>query len=73
MPNKYAIRITEANLALIRVLHPIVDVQLKEDTNRYFLFTVDGPMTTTEHDVVQEDDLYQYDGKKKDSQRTIIV
>jgi hypothetical protein len=59
---KYAIRITERNLALISVLHPIAPVDVKEDTNWFFVFTVDGPMTTTQHDVVQEDDLKIYDG-----------
>jgi hypothetical protein len=72
MPLKYAIRITLANLALIRVLHPIVEVELKEDTNRYFLFTVHLPNSTIEHDVVAEDDLYNYDGHQK-GQRIIIL
>ena len=71
MPKTYAIRITEDNLALINVLHPIVDVDLKEDQNRFFLFTVDGPMTTMEHDVVQEDDLEIYDGMH--SGRRVII
>jgi hypothetical protein len=58
MPNKYAIRITEANLGLIKLLHPIVDVQLKlTDTNRYFYFDIDGPMTTTNHDIMDGDSL----------------
>lgn len=71
MPNKYAIRITEDNLALIHVLHPIVDVDVKEDQDRYFLFTVVGPMTTGEHDVVHGDDLPIYDGNSPD--RRIII
>ena len=65
-PKKYAIRITERNLPLIRLLHPIVDVDVKEDTNRFFVFTIDGPMTTSQHDVVHGDDLEIYDGNDPD-------
>lgn len=61
MPNKYAIRITEANLALIKLLNPIVDVQLKEDTDRYFYFDVVGPMTTGEHDIMDKECLFNED------------
>lgn len=61
MPNKYAIRITEANLALIKLLHPLVDVQLTEDTDRYFYFDVVGPMTTGEHDIMDWDCLQNED------------
>lgn len=71
MYKKYAIAITEANLALIRVLHPIVDVEVKEDINRFFLFTINGPMTTSEHDVVHGDDLKIYDGD--DSEERIVI
>lgn len=63
---KYAICITERNLPLIRLLHPIVDVDVKEDTNRFFVFTIDGPMTTSQHDVVHGDDLEIYDGNDPD-------
>ncbi len=62
MSSKYAIAITEDNLDLIRVLSPIVDVDVQEDRNRFFLFTIDSPRTTTEHDVVHGDDLAIYDG-----------
>ena len=71
MPNKYAIRITEDNFSLIRVLHPIVDVEVKEDRNRFFVFTVVGPMTTGGHDVVHGDDLPIYDGNDLD--RRVIL
>lgn len=67
MSTKYAIRITEDNLALIRVLRPIVDLEVKEDRNRFFLFTVQLPNTTTQHDIVHEDDLAIYDGNDLDS------
>lgn len=71
LPAKYAIRITEYNLALIRVLRPIVEINVTEDTNRFFLFTVDSLKTTTEHDVVQGDDLKIYDGDS-DIERIIL-
>lgn len=59
-PIRYAIRITEANIALIRVLSPLHwNLDVKEDQNRYFLFTIDSPRTTTEHDVT--DDLAAYE------------
>jgi hypothetical protein len=60
---KYAIRITEQTLALVRVLSPFSEqaTMVKEDKT-YFLFTVDSSTTTTDHDVVHEDDLYNYDG-----------
>lgn len=61
MPNKYAIRITEANFALIKLLHPIVDVQLTEDTDRYFYFDVVGPMETSQHDIMDKVCLYNED------------
>lgn len=61
-PNKYAIRITEDNLALVRILCPMWNIEVKEDTNRFFLFTVDSRNSTTDHDVVQGDDLEGYDG-----------
>jgi hypothetical protein len=61
MPTKYAIRITKANFALIQLLHPIVDVQLTEDTDRYFYFDVVGPMTTGEHDIMDKVCLYNED------------
>lgn len=64
MPTKYAIRITEDNLALIRVLSPIVDVDVKEDRNRYFVFMIDSPRTTTHHDIVAGEDLEHYDGNE---------
>lgn len=71
MPKKYAIAITEDNLALIRVMSPIVDVDVKEDTNRFFVFTIDSPRTTTQHDVVHGDDLPIYDGNEPG--RRIII
>lgn len=71
MPTKYAIAITEDNLDLIRVMSPIVHIDVKEDTNRFFVFTVDSPRTTTQHDVVHGDDLPIYDGIE--SARRIIL
>jgi hypothetical protein len=71
MPTRYAIRITEDNLDLIRVLSPIVEIHVKEDINRYFLLTIDSPRTTTEHDVVEEADLAIYDGNRE-GKRIII-
>ncbi len=62
MPKKYAIRITEDNLALIQLLDPIMNVEVIEDRTRYFLFTVGAIRKTTEQDIVHEDDLAIYDG-----------
>lgn len=69
---KYAIRITPDNLALIHVLRPIVHVEVKEDRERFFLFTVDTPETTTDHDIVQKDNLMDYDGDDKAPRRIIF-
>jgi hypothetical protein len=63
MRTKYAIRITEDNLDRIRDFDPIVDIVVKEDHNRFFLFTEESDGTATEHDVVEEVDLAIYDGK----------
>lgn len=68
---KYAIAITEKNLALIEFLSPWGRPVVKE-TNTYFLFTIDSPDTTTDHDIVEEDNLYDYDGRLKES-RTILL
>jgi hypothetical protein len=70
MPINYAIQITEDNLPLIRLMHPIVDVDVKEDKNRFFLFTIDGPHTTTQHDVIHGDDLAIYYG---DTEGRIVI
>jgi hypothetical protein len=60
---KYALRITEKNLALVRVLSPFSEqATTVEEDKTYFLFTVDSSNTTTDHDVVHEDHLYDYDG-----------
>ena len=71
MPTKYAVRIVDDTLDLIEVLwggrRPVV-----KEYNTYFLFTIDSPSTTTDHDVVHEDDLYNYDGNQKD-QRHILL
>lgn len=69
---KYAIRITEEHLPLIDLIHPLVEVRVnRKDTDRYFLFTIVSPMTTGDHDVVQGDDLENYDGIYR-GHRTII-
>lgn len=67
MPKKYALRITEKNHALVTVLSSLQaqSTVVKEDKT-YFLFTVDSPNTTTDHDVAHEDDLYNYDGNLKE-------
>lgn len=62
MCTKYAIRITEENLDLIRILRPIVDINVRHFNNRYFLFTTTNSNLTTEHDVVEGSDLAIYDG-----------
>lgn len=63
MLTKYAVRITEANLEQIRAQNPVVDVNVKEDQDRYFLYTVDSELGySTEHDIVHGDDLALYDG-----------
>jgi hypothetical protein len=69
----YALRITEANHALVRVLSPFSEeaTRVKED-NTYFLFTVDSPTSTTDHDVVHEDDLYNYDGTQKTPRHILL-
>jgi hypothetical protein len=72
MSTKYAIRITEKNLDLIRMLSPIVDIDYPEDRDKYFVFTVDSPRTSTQHDVVEENDLYDNGGLLKE-ERTILL
>jgi hypothetical protein len=54
MPGKYAIRITEAYLPLIQLLHPLVEVRVTEDTDRFFYFDIVSPMTTGNHDIMDE-------------------
>jgi hypothetical protein len=66
MPKKYAIRITENTLDLVTVLNSGVRPRRGEGNNTYFLFAVDSPNTTTDHDVVHMDDLAIYDGNDPD-------
>lgn len=63
--SKYAIRIVDDTLDLIEVLSPWGRPVVKE-TNTYFLFTVDPPTTTKDHDIVEEADLGIYDGDNQD-------
>lgn len=70
---KYAIIITQRTHPLVRVMSSLSEqsIVVKEDKT-YFLFTVDSTDTTTDHDVVHEDDLYDYDGCLKE-ERTILM
>lgn len=60
---KYAIRITESTLELIKVLsggQSLVE-EMKTPYHQgqfYYLFTCDLPTTTTDHEIIDEDDLY---------------
>lgn len=73
MPHMYAIRITEANLDLVKVLSPFkAQPEVNKEYDTYFLFTVDSTETTTDHDIVDEDNLYGYDGHQS-GQRTILM
>lgn len=67
----YAIRITQSTRDLVQVLWGGRHVDVKEDLT-YFLFTVDSPTSTTDHDVVHEDDLYNYDGMQKEQRRILL-
>jgi hypothetical protein len=60
-PVKYAIRVSEANLDLITVLNDGVRPLVEEEPT-YFLFEVDGPKSTTNHEIKREDDLYDDNG-----------
>lgn len=64
MSKKYAIRITEHTLDLIQVMSPWGRPTVQE-TNTFFLFTVDSTATTTDHDIVDEVHLRDYDGNDK--------
>jgi len=61
--DKYAIKITKDNLSLINVLSPFKDVVQVTEKTRFFLFTIDDLNTTTDHDIVEEEDFLIYDGK----------
>ena len=69
----YAIRITQDNHALVRLMSSLSEqaTVVKEDKT-YFLFTIDSPSTTTDHDVVHEDDLYHYDGHQKTPRHILL-
>jgi hypothetical protein len=64
MPAKYAIHIDEKNLDLITVLNNGVRPLVQEEST-YFLFEVDGPKSTTNHEIKAEDDLYDEKGHAK--------
>lgn len=69
--SRYALRITEETRDLVEFLSPWGRPQVKE-YETYFLFTVDSPTTTTDYDIVAEDDLYGYDGHLKDTRRILL-
>lgn len=68
----YAIRITERTLDLVTVLNSGVRPRI-ENEKTYFTFKVDSPNTTTEHNIVSEDELYNPNGLAKDEYKTILV
>lgn len=68
---KYAIRITEDYMPLIDLVHPLVEVRVTGDPNRFFLFTIVSPMTTGDHDIMSTIDLYNEDDVQKGA-RTVI-
>jgi hypothetical protein len=59
--HKYAIQITERNLDLITVLNGGVR-PLVEEEKTFFLFDVDGPDSTTNPEIMNENDLYDESG-----------
>jgi hypothetical protein len=73
MSKRYALRITEKNHPLVTVLSSLsTQATVVQGEETYFLFTIDSPSTTTDHDVVHEDDLYNYDGHLEE-ERVILL
>jgi hypothetical protein len=65
VPKRYAIHIEEDNLDLIQVLNGGIKVCIVSESTYYVLDAV-PPVTTTNHKIVSEDDLYDKNGHLKD-------
>jgi hypothetical protein len=68
----YAIIINERTLDLIRVLNNGGPTKIEKKTT-YFVFAIDGPNTTTNHDIWTEDQLYEWMRKTEDNSWTLLL